>query len=197
MVRILQNFLDSPSRRICANLWPKFETRNPSVSLCSVTEKAQADHPSNADQFPGHGRGSLIHFHPCPARRSAAAGAAEGAGVENAGKADGFVARDMGVTVEQKICSADARRWNVDQEKSLPTRSRSNCGGRVETPVIVAKDAVKWPAHRLDRIERLLIAIVPEVPDLIGFPQLTGGGGGKLSVGIGNYGDEHGRVLSL
>jgi hypothetical protein len=42
-----------------------------------------------------------------------------------------------------------------------------------------------------DRVKGLLVAKIPKVPDFVSLAQWTGRGGGKPSVGIGDYGDEH------
>ena len=75
----------------------------------------------------------------------------------------------------------------------LPSAFEKKARGQIETPVVVAKHAKEWPADRFDGVESLLIAIVPQMPDLVGLPQFTGAGGREPSVGVGNYGDEHGE----
>jgi hypothetical protein len=85
----------------------------------------------------------------------------------------------------------------VDEEKSPADAFEEQLWRQVEAPVIVAKDAVEWPADCLDGLESLLIAVIAEMPNLIRLFQLTGGGGGEPSVGIGNHGDEHRQILSF
>jgi hypothetical protein len=97
----------------------------------------------------------------------------------------------MGVAMEKEIRPAYARRWNVYQEKSLAGTLEEQLPRQVEAPVVVAQDPIKWPTYRFNRIEGLLIAIVSEVPDLVGLTELARGGSRKPSVSIGNYSDEH------
>ena len=72
------------------------------------------------------------------------------------------------------------------RRKVLPDAFEEQLGRQIEAPVIVTKYPIKWPAERLDGIEGLLIAIVPEVPNLVGLSQLTGRRGRKPIVGVGN-----------
>ncbi len=65
----------------------------------------------------------------------------------------------------------------MDEEKRLADAFEEQLWRQVETPVVIAKYAVEWPAHRFHGVESLLIAVVAEVPNLVGLPQLTGRGG--------------------
>ena len=62
---------------------------------------------------------------------------------------------------------------------------------QIEAPVIVAKHTEKWPAHRLDRVQRRLVAKVSQMPDLVGLLQFPSDGCWKLPMGVGDYGNEH------
>ena len=146
---------------------------------------------SNADKPPGNGRGFLIECHPGPTGWGAAAGSAERPGVEDACQTDNFVTWDVGVAMEEEICAPKAGRRNMDEEERLAGAFEEQLWRQVETPVVVAQDAVEWPAQAFHSVERLLIAVVAKVPNLVGLPQLTGRRGGESIVRVGDDGDEH------
>ena len=146
---------------------------------------------SNSDQLPGNGQGLLVECHPCPAGGGTAARTAERPRVEDAGQTDDFVARDMRVAVEEEICSADTRWRDVNEKKSFTGPFEEQLGRQIEAPVIVTEYPIKGPAERLEGIEGLLIAIVPEVPNLVGLSQLACRRGRKPIVRVGNDGDQH------
>ena len=68
---------------------------------------------SNSHHPPGDRGRRVVQIDPRPAWWCAFAGSAKGAGVQYAGQADGFIARDMGMAVKQEVGSSEARRRNV------------------------------------------------------------------------------------
>ncbi len=144
-------------------------------------------------EAPAYQAALVVDFEPGVAGGGAFVGFADGAGVEDAGGADHFVARDVGVAVEEEFRAAGAVGRDVDEEEGVAATLKEEAQGEIEAIVVVAKYGVNGWANGFYSVQGRHVAKIAEVPDFVGGGELRDGGGGEAAVGVRNNSNLHER----
>ena len=124
---------------------------------------------------------------------------ADGARIEHAHALDDFIARDMGVSVQENVTPPEFGNGgrNMDQTEAEAVSFQGNFQRPELSEIIVSLHDDDRRAEALDAFQNLASADIAKMPDLIGPGDCLAHGVRKNIVSVGNDGDPKGPKFGI
>ena len=146
---------------------------------------------SQRNDFP-NGRFFSTDRQPRICRRNSFVGLPDCSGVQEPGAAEHLIARNVRVTVNQKVRPTGRTGRNVDQVERFSSPLQQQADRKIQTIIVVPQNGLDGRSDFAHSRERRKVAKIAQVPDFIGGSQIAQYLHRKRPVGVGDDCNAHG-----